>query len=74
MKDTEIVLNTFGSLLKHGYGINVGCLNCGRNVELDLTALPPNASCIDRWYRCKCGHRNRGHLCIKDNPFKDGIY
>jgi len=55
--EAPIILSTFGSLVRHGYRMDVHCWRCERWVALDLTAFPTELSYIGRRFRCSCGER-----------------
>ena len=52
-----IVLSTFGSLVRHGYRIDVHCWRCQRWAQIDAASFPPELSYIGRRFRCSCGER-----------------
>lgn len=56
-EDRPIILSTFGSLVQHGYCMDVTCWRCERSVRIDLDTLPPEVSYIGRRFRCSCGER-----------------
>jgi len=57
MNVQPIILSTFGSLVRHGYRMDVHCWRCERSVTIDLTAFAPEQSYIGRRFRCSCGER-----------------
>jgi hypothetical protein len=57
--DGPIILETFGSLARHGYRMDVHCWRCGRSVAIDLSAFPQDMSYIGRQFRCRCGEQCR---------------
>lgn len=55
--EVDIVLSTFGSLVRHGYGMDVLCWRCERSVTIDAAAFPSELSYIGRRFRCSRGER-----------------
>jgi hypothetical protein len=55
--EAPIIIATFGSLVRHGYRMDVHCWRCERSVTIDAAAFPAELSYIGRRFRCSCGER-----------------
>ena len=56
--ETPIVIATFGSLVRHGYRMEVHCWRCERSVTIDAAVFLAELSQAGRRFRCSCGERS----------------
>ena len=52
-----IILETFGSLPRYSYRMDVSRWRSERSAPIDLAAFPPELSYIGRRFRSACGER-----------------